>query len=394
MQFLLYFPSFVSFDASHFPSGFFPLLSILLLQNLVPKRWNVLLTLVVVLGGMGLSSLMIHQFYDYQLSASLNFPPQADHLPVLPPVEGRDRKRALADLTKQLKKNKPQKQNKKKDCILITGSSAGIGRAIATELASRYGRQKPCMLLTSRHPQRLSESTLVHDLKTHYKMTDVHVIPESIDLTKPKQAERLYQFTSSNNWKVDVLILNAGIGDSGSFLNVSLKDHLAMIRMNMESTLILAHKYSLAANKDGITILFQSSITAMTPGLPYGAVYAATKAYLRSLAWGMAGENVRITVALPGATKWTDFNNYDAAVWNYPGLVSNPAAVAYHTVNAVVRGQREVFPGRWLDEVWYRWGSHFLPSYFNSWFFGFAWRPWPFSFPPGWKKNINYKDEL
>lgn len=350
--------------------------------------------LVIILGGLGLSSQMLHQLHDYQSPGSRNFPDQSDNLPRLPSVDSSDRKKTLIELNKQLRKVKPQKRNKMSGCTLITGSSSGIGHAITIEMAARYGREKPCILLTSRHPQRLSEDALVLDLKTHYKMTDVHVIPESIDLSKPKQAERLYQFTSSNNWKVDVLILNAGIGDSRSFRNMSLKSILAMIRLNMESTAILAHKYASSTGKDGITILFQSSITASAPGVPYGALYAATKAYLRSLAWGLAGESIRTVVALPGATKATNFDNPDAAVWNFPGLVSTPASVAYHTFNALARGQREVFPGRWLDEMCVRWVFPFLPPYFISWFFGMSWRPWPFVFPPGWKKSTSEKDEL
>jgi hypothetical protein len=78
----------------------------------------------------------------------------------------------------------------------------------------------------------------------------------------------------------------------------------------------------------------------------------------------------------------------DSAVWNYPLVVSHSEAVARQTIDALVRGDVEVFPGRYLDALSIRLVAPLIPPRFLTWFFGFSWRPWPFaSFPPGWKKK-------
>ncbi|HXQ01992.1 MAG TPA: SDR family NAD(P)-dependent oxidoreductase, partial [Candidatus Udaeobacter sp.] len=92
---------------------------------------------------------------------------------------------------------------------LITGASAGIGREFARQLA---GRAKS-LILIARREQRLNE--LRDELKQQYPkiMISVH---ES-DLANLVQLNDLFASLEREAIDVDLLINNAGLGDSGAF---------------------------------------------------------------------------------------------------------------------------------------------------------------------------------
>ena len=287
-------------------------------------------------------------------------------------------------------------------CILATGASQGIGKALTMELASRYPNK--CILLTSRRPQGLVQ--VLEELNTEFQATNVTILQEPIDLSQEGSAQKLFDFTTSSKYPVDMLILNAGIGSSGQHTDHSSGQISTMIQLNILQTTSLLQLYSqdMQQRQKGGRILLVSSVTGAVPGLPNGAMYGATKAYLRHLAWGVAAElessQIGVTVVLPGATTSTNFADVSdirsAAVWNYPFVVSNAKDVAYHSIEALLQGKVEVFPGRWLDSIAIRVAGPLLPPRFLTWFFGMSWLPYAYSFPPGWKPNTNdnTKEEL
>lgn len=284
--------------------------------------------------------------------------------------------------------------------VLITGASQGIGRAITLELAKRYAPSKR-FIITSRSLHSLNE--LAEQIQSLYH-ANVTVVP-NVDLSQPGGAQLLYQTTKELGLYVDVLILNAGVGSRGSLVTMDIETIQHMVHLNVESTTILASLYgqdmkhhllnkihtsqSDANNAQqkksgefiGARIMIISSMVGIVPGVPYASLYAASKAYLRSLSWGLAAEmqpmGIGVTCVIPGATASTNFASSssinDALVWSYPWVVSTPDSVASRAVDGMERGHIEVFPGRVLDLIFSKVVMPLVPPWFVTWFFGISW---------------------
>src|SRR5213595_1294071 len=92
---------------------------------------------------------------------------------------------------------------------LITGASAGIGREFARQLAGRARS----LTLVARREQELNE--LRDDLKQQHPNLTVHI--RKTDLADLAQVNELAGWLEAERIDVDVLINNAGLGDSGPF---------------------------------------------------------------------------------------------------------------------------------------------------------------------------------
>jgi short-subunit dehydrogenase len=86
---------------------------------------------------------------------------------------------------------------------VVTGASAGIGEALAVQLAE----QKTNLLLVARNQPRLD--ALAHRLKSQYKI-ECYVL--AADLSRPGEARRVREWCEQNKFPVDALINNAGVG--------------------------------------------------------------------------------------------------------------------------------------------------------------------------------------
>ncbi len=102
-------------------------------------------------------------------------------------------------------------KNWREKWALITGASAGIGVALAEELAS--GGTK--LVLTARRRDRLEE--LARRLAETYKIS-TEVFPA--DLADASALERIFAFTKQKGIEIDLLINNAGFGQYGEFHSV------------------------------------------------------------------------------------------------------------------------------------------------------------------------------
>src|ERR1700738_2977501 len=94
---------------------------------------------------------------------------------------------------------------------LVTGASAGIGAALAEELAAGGTH----LVLTARRKDRLDE--LARLLTTKHKVrTEVF----AADLVEPSAPEEIFAFTKEKGIEIDLLINNAGFGRLGEFPSV------------------------------------------------------------------------------------------------------------------------------------------------------------------------------
>jgi len=220
---------------------------------------------------------------------------------------------------------------------LITGASAGIGSALARELASHGAR----LILTARRKDRLE--TLAAELSA--KGTDVRIV--LADLNDPAAPQQIFDATEGAGFNVDILINNAGLGQYGAFAESPIDQELSQVRVNCESMVHLTRLFvprMVERHRGWIMIL---ASTASFQPVPYLSTYAATKAFDRFFALGLAAEvarfGIKVTALCPGPTESEFFQV--ARSGNFMSRGKQTAeAVARIGVAALARGRRTIVP--------------------------------------------------
>jgi hypothetical protein len=176
---------------------------------------------------------------------------------------------------------------------LITGASSGIGK----ELAERLAESGLNLLIVARRKALLDELAL--EMRKKY---GVEVVIVEADISLPDGIDEVLHVARTLD--VGLLVASAGFGTSGLFAESSLQEELQMVQVNCSALLALTHHYSKVfrnRNRGGIILL--SSMVAFQ-GVPYSANYAATKAYVQSLAEALYHElkpfGVDVLAAAPG----------------------------------------------------------------------------------------------
>ena len=220
---------------------------------------------------------------------------------------------------------------------LVTGASAGIGRAIASALASR-GHD---LVLTARREDRLRE--LAVELRERHGV-DVRVIAD--DLGDPGAPQRIFDATEGSGVAIDVLVNNAGYGVPGSYLSVEWETHREFLAVLVTAVCHLTHLYlpGMVARGYG-RILQVASVAGFLPGTAGHTLYGASKAFLirmsESLAHEVEDQGVHVTALCPGFThsEFHDRTGTRDMVSKFPTWMWRDAeTVAREGVDAVMRG--------------------------------------------------------
>lgn len=177
----------------------------------------------------------------------------------------------------------------------ITGASSGIGAAFARRLAAEY----PDLLLIARR-QGLLEELATELQAAGAGSARVHPADLACEADLASLEGRLAGDTTP-----DLLINNAGFGIPGGFAEVSVADHLAMVRVHIEATIRLTRAVlpGMCARGSGAVI----NVASIAAFFPLGSVaYHASKAYLvafsRALDQEVRPHGVRVQALCPGFT--------------------------------------------------------------------------------------------
>jgi hypothetical protein len=220
---------------------------------------------------------------------------------------------------------------------LVTGASAGIGAAIARELAERgHG-----LVLVARRKDKLDE--LAEELTSRF---GVRAEAVGCDLAKAASRQRLPARVEALGLRVDVLVNNAGFATGGPFDQADPARELEQVRVLVEAVVALTSAFlpGMVRRRSG-AILNVASTAGMQP-LPYSAGYSAAKAYVLTFSEALHQElhwaGVTVTVLAPGPVS-TEF--WDVAGWevangrSFERAVPKPAWVtAEHAAEAGVKG--------------------------------------------------------
>jgi uncharacterized protein len=181
---------------------------------------------------------------------------------------------------------------------LVTGASAGIGVALAGQLAAGGTH----LVVTARRRDRLEE--LSRKLAATHKV-QVEVVVS--DLAEPGATRTIYDFTQEKGIVIDLLINNAGFGQYGEFAGVATQRLLDMVQVNCTAVVHLTHLFlpQMIQRRRGDILILAS--TAAFQAVPYISTYAATKAFDLFFAEGLAEEvkpyGIRVCALCPGSTE-------------------------------------------------------------------------------------------
>ncbi|MCB0501902.1 MAG: SDR family NAD(P)-dependent oxidoreductase [Bacteroidetes bacterium] len=179
---------------------------------------------------------------------------------------------------------------------IVTGASSGIGVEFAKQLAEMGFN----LVLIARRIENMEQlgKELQSKYNIEYKAVELDLTTEGFYATVAKVIDGL---------DVGLLVNNAGINCEGAFYRGGLDRNVGMIRLNVEAPFILAHeigKQLIEKGKGGI--IFTASTSAFQ-AMPYFTHYAATKAYVLSLAESMHYEfrkkGVDVIALCPGPTE-------------------------------------------------------------------------------------------
>jgi len=186
-------------------------------------------------------------------------------------------------------------------CVVITGASAGLGIGFAHRFAARGAD----VVLVARRKDRLE--ALAAELTAAHGITATVL---TMDLIEPGAGARLAAALDERGLAVDALVNNAGFGTAGPFVDADAAKVRDEITVNVLALtdLSLALLPRLIASGHGLLVNVASN-AAYQP-LPTLAVYAATKAYVKSLTEAIwketQGTGMRVLALAPGPTE-TEF---------------------------------------------------------------------------------------
>jgi len=230
--------------------------------------------------------------------------------------------------------------------VLITGASAGIGKALAQGLAAQ-GAQ---LVLAARRLDRLE--ALCRELGPRHRAV-------ACDVADPAQCGALVAAAHAHLGGIDTLVCNAGYGLVGDIAQTSIAQWEAILRTNLLGTTAciaaavpLMVAQPLCAGYRGQVMIVSSALARR--GKPGAGAYCATKAAQLSVAEALRLELDRSHVAVTSVHPVNTATEFDQAVASHGPAwrrgardpVQSAERVATLMIRAIRRPRRELWPHR------------------------------------------------
>jgi 3-oxoacyl-[acyl-carrier protein] reductase len=178
---------------------------------------------------------------------------------------------------------------------LVTGGSGGMGRAIASRLATD-GYDVAIAYIGSLD---LADAT-VREIKEHGR----RAMAFAADIADEEAAAALFDAVDDHFGRLDVVVHTAGINRPGTLADLDLADFDAIHRVNVRGTFVV-NQQAVRRIRDGGSIVNISSsmVRVAPPGLSaYAASKAAVDTLTRILAKELRGRDITVNAVAPGPT--------------------------------------------------------------------------------------------
>lgn len=184
---------------------------------------------------------------------------------------------------------------KNKKTALITGSSRGIGKAIAT-LFARNGYN-----VVINYNKSEEKAKQLHEILTNEGL-EVRIF--KADVSKKEEANALVNYTIGQFENIDVLINNAGISKPSLFTDISYEQWDEVMSINLNSVFYMTKKtlQYMLPNLSG-KIINISSMWGLVGGsfeVDYSASKAAIIGFTKALAKELGPSNIQVNAIAPG----------------------------------------------------------------------------------------------
>jgi short-subunit dehydrogenase len=230
-------------------------------------------------------------------------------------------------------KEKNRLKSKYGEWAVVTGASSGIGLELAKLLASAGFN----LLVNGRNQEKLDQMKMEFESRHPIQVKTI-----ATDVALGGSVKKIA--ASIQDLKVGLLVVSAGFGTSGLFINGEIEEEKNMLKVNCEALLDITFHFSrlFAKQKRGGIILLSSMVAFQ--GVPYSAHYAATKAYVQSLGEALAIELepycVDVLAAAPGPVRsgFADRANMKMSMSLNPNEVGVPILKALGRKHTVLPG--------------------------------------------------------
>jgi len=184
-------------------------------------------------------------------------------------------------------------------CALVTGASAGLGRAFAVELAAR-GHD---VVLVARDESALDE--LATELSRRHR---VHAETLAADLADREQLQRVADRVGDPSRPVDLLVNNAGFGINHDFATGDIAEEERAVDVMVRAVMVLSHAAADPMRSRGHgAILNVSSVASFVTMGTYSAIKAWATVFSEGLSAELTGTGVTVTALCPGFIR-TEFH--------------------------------------------------------------------------------------
>lgn len=184
---------------------------------------------------------------------------------------------------------------------LITGATAGIGKAFAEQLAS----QGINLVLLARRHEKLIE--IGEQLE---KKFSIRFLTFSIDLAAPDYPQYITQIHSqltAQGIKIRILCNIAGISYFGYFTDHTTQELEQLIRLNVSSVVFLCRDFLPDLMSHPTSVIINISSQCALQPTPYMAAYSGTKSFIQNFSMALWAEyqsrGVYVQTLIPGPTK-------------------------------------------------------------------------------------------
>ncbi|MFB6092107.1 MAG: SDR family oxidoreductase [Haloquadratum sp.] len=224
------------------------------------------------------------------------------------------------------------------DVALVTGASAGIGKATAHALA----REGADVALAARRRERLE--AIADTLESEY---DAETLPVPTDVRDEAAAREMVETTVETFGRLDVLVNNAGVGVGGDVEETTSEEYRLMMETNVDSVFFATQAAVPHLRETDGNLVFVGSFAGQYPR-PANPIYAATKWWVRGFAHSVEGQigpdGVGVSVVNPTEVR-TEFGSEDGEPLEDrfgPDEVTEPEEVAEAVVFAASQDRSTV----------------------------------------------------
>ncbi len=229
----------------------------------------------------------------------------------------------------------------RREWVLVTGGSHGIGRALSLECINR-GLAVAIVALPN--------ADLKHVEKELAAIPGAVFATLGVDLVAGEAVAKITTWLTAGNIRPKYLINNAGFGRGGLFENTPWPEYRTMLQLNNQVMVDLTYALLpvLKATKGGV--LNMSSVEATLP-LPYKSVYTGTKAFVYNYSLALREEfryyDISVSVLCPGPviTNEDGLKRVKAMGRLAKIAVTMPEDLAPEAISGMLKGKAVIRPG-------------------------------------------------